>query len=84
VIKNIIKLICTDGLLHFLACYAIILTFSPLIGILGAIGIAGALSIVKEAWDYFYEKDNNVQQVLHDLICDVIGILGALIVMLLW
>ena len=44
--------------------------------------IAVTLAVVKEAWDYFYEKDNNKEQVLHDLICDLVGIVGALIAML--
>lgn len=82
--KRLLQWIAIDGLLHFLVCYATMMTFTPIIGAWWAMGIAGILAIAKEARDYFYEKDNNIQQVLHDLICDVIGILGALIVMLLW
>lgn len=73
--------IATDGLLHFLVCYALILTIEPLIDVWWAIGIVVALSVIKEAWDYFYQKDNNLMQVLHDLLCDAVGIIGALIVM---
>lgn len=81
--KRLLQWIATDGLLHFLVCYAIMLTFSLLIGIWWAMGIAGILAIAKEAWDYFYERDNNIKQVFHDLICDIVGIIGALIVMFL-
>lgn len=80
--KRLLQWIATDGLLHFLVCYATMMTFTPIIGAWWAMAIAVTLAVVKEAWDYFYEKDNNKEQVLHDLICDLVGIVGALIAML--
>ena len=74
----------TDGLLHFLVCYALILTFQPIVGVWWSMFVTVASALIKEAWDYFVEKDNNVKQVLHDLICDGVGIAAALITILIW
>lgn len=82
-IKNIIKWIATDGLLHFLACYGITLAFLPLVG-RWALLIAAIPALAKEAIDYFVQKDNNKEQVLHDLICDAAGMGCAIMTQLLW
>ena len=71
------------GMLHFLACYAMMLTFAPIIGwwtILPTTIIAAA----KEGYDFFIQKDNDKPQVIHDLICDAAGVVCAYITMLLW
>ena len=82
-LKKIKEWVATDGLLHFLVCYALMVALTPIIGwwallvtILSALG--------KEGYDYFVEKDNNKEQVIHDLICDVVGMGCALVVVLVW
>ena len=82
-IKNIIKWIAADGLLHFLVCYAMMLALSPIVG-WWALLVALVSALAKEAWDYFVEKDNNKEQVIHDLICDAVGIVAAYITLLVW
>lgn len=77
-INKITKWVAVDGLLHFLVCYSIVLTFAPF-GICMAIAIAVVASLGKEVVDYFIQKDNNAQQVLHDIICDIMGIIMALV-----
>ena len=71
----------TDGLLHFLVCYALMLTLGPFFGNWIALGITLAFAFGKEAYDVFIEKDNNYQQAWHDLVCDFAGIVAALLVM---
>ena len=82
--KKLLKWVGSDGLLHFLATYVIQLTLTPVIGIWWALAIACVASVGKEAWDYFVEKDNNKEQVIHDLICDGVGILCSLVTVLIW
>lgn len=82
-IKALLRWVAVDGLLHFLVCYAIVLTFAPF-SIWMAIAIAVVASLGKEAVDYFIQKDNNAQQVLHDIICDIMGIGLGVIVFGLW
>lgn len=82
-IKNIIKWIAADGLLHFLVCYALILSLTPIIGFYALIPtIIAALG--KEGYDYHIRKSNNREQVVHDLICDGAGIVAAYATMLVW
>lgn len=59
------------GMLHFLACYAIMLTFAPL-GLGWASLITWVVAIAKEAFDLI-RKSNNVRNVANDLIRDAIG-----------
>lgn len=83
-IKNIFNWISTDGLLHLLVCYSLMITLLPLVGVWWSLLITTVIAIAKEAWDYFYEKDNNLKQVLHDVICDAGGLILSLLTMLLW
>ena len=82
-LKNIIKWIATDGLLHFLVCYALMVALSPITG-WWALLVTALAALSKEAWDYFVEKDNNKEQVIHDLICDGAGIAAAYATMAIW
>lgn len=82
-IKNIIKWIGTDGLLHFLVCYAMMLALTPIIGWWALIPTA-IVAAAKEGYDFFIQKDNDKQQVVHDLICDLAGVILAYLTMLLW
>ena len=83
-LRQLIKWIAVDGLLHFLVCYSMMLTLMPIIGIWWTILATAIVALGKEAYDFFIQKDNNKEQVIHDLICDAIGILVALITMLIW
>ena len=59
------------GMLHFLACYALMLTFSPL-GFGWAFAITWGVAIAKEICD-IARKSNTLQQALNDIIRDAIG-----------
>ena len=83
-LKNICKWVGVDGLLHFLVCYAGVLAFSPVVGVWPALLIVTFAAVAKEAMDYFIERDNDRAAVSHDLICDGVGILAALITMAIW
>lgn len=80
-VRRVWSWVATDGLLHFLVCYAMMLTFGPFLGNWIALGITLAFAFGKEAKDVFIEKDNNFSQAMHDLICDFAGIVAALLVM---
>ena len=82
-IENAIKWIGTDGLLHFLVCYAMMVSLTPLIGFYALIPTTIA-ALGKEGYDYHFRKSNNREQVVHDLICDAAGIAAAYITMLIW
>lgn len=59
------------GMLHFLACYAMMLTFAPF-GFGWASAITWGVAIAKEVADII-RKSNNFQQALNDIIRDAIG-----------
>lgn len=82
-LKEIIKWIAVDGLLHFLACYAIMLTCEPVVGIWWAKAITATLAIGKEVVDALRYK-NTWKQMSHDLICDGVGILMADVTIFVW
>jgi hypothetical protein len=83
-IKILFKWIATDGLLHILVCYSMMLALTPMIGIWLAMLMAMVVSAIKEAYDYCIQKDNNREQVIHDAACDVVGMFSAIITMLFW
>lgn len=82
-IKNFFRWVGTDGLLHFLVCYAMMLALSPVIGFYALIPTA-IVAAAKEGYDYHIQKDNNREQVVHDLICDAAGIAAAYATMAIW
>lgn len=74
-----------DGLLHFLVCYALVVTFAlfdtaifPIAGTMVAVFCA----TIKECWDASY-KHATKKQIIHDLIFDTLGILIAIGICLL-
>ena len=81
-IKILFKWIATDGLLHILVCYSMLLTLTPMIGIWLGLLTVMIILIIKEVYDYFIQKDNNREQIIHDVICDIIGIITAIIILL--
>lgn len=82
-IKEILKWIAIDGLLHILMCYSIMLTFEPVVGIWWAKAITATCAIGKEVVDVLRGK-NTWEQVRHDLICDAAGILLADLSIFVW
>ena len=82
-IKNAIKWIGVDGLLHFLVCYALMLALTPIIGWYALIPTA-IVAAGKEGYDFHIQKSNNKQQVVHDLICDAAGVASAYATMAIW
>lgn len=82
-LKEIIKWIAVDGLLHFLACYAIMLTCEPVVGIWWAKAITATFAIGKEVYDAL-RGTNNAKQMVHDFICDGAGILMANVAIFGW
>lgn len=83
-IKKMLKWVGIDGLLHFLVCYAMMLTFAPMIGLAWAVLATTGVAVLKEVWDFCIQKDNDAEQVLHDVILDGTGILIALITISFW
>lgn len=83
-IKKMLKWVGIDGLLHFLVCYAMMLTFTPMMGLAWAVLATTGVAVLKEVWDFCIQKDNDAEQVLHDVILDGTGILIALITISLW
>lgn len=82
-IKDILKWIATDGLLHIETCYAMMLTFEPIVGIWWTKAITATCAIGKEVVDALRGK-NTWEQVRHDLICDGAGILLADLSIFVW
>lgn len=80
-IKNFFRWIGMDGLLHFLSCYSL-MSLALLVGIWWALLVTVLLAAVKEAYDYFIQKDNDVKSVRHDIIFDILGIVASLIMLL--
>jgi hypothetical protein len=79
--KKILQWMATDGLLHFLVCYAMMLTFRSFIGIWWSMLLTILVALAKEAYDVFVQKDNNYKQAWHDLVCDFAGIIASLLIM---
>lgn len=83
-LKEIIKWIAVDGLLHIQTCYAMMLTLQPIVDIWWAKAITSTCAVGKEVFDVLRGK-NNWEQASHDLICDAVGILAAdITISLLW
>ena len=74
-LKQLYKRIANDGLLHILTCIVLMLSFYLIIGYLLSLFITIIFGLIKEIYDYFIQKDNNINQVKHDIICDGIGII---------
>lgn len=88
-IKNAIKsayqwLNKEGGMLHILACYALMLTFSPMVGVWWSLAATIFVALLKEFIDFFIQKGNDKKQVIHDLIMDAAGIILAAVIIILW
>lgn len=82
--RNMMKWIATDGLLHILVCAVISLAILNLTGIVWLSMLAGIVpALAKEYYDVYVQKDNNFEQAAHDLICDAIGLIITLFISIL-
>lgn len=79
------KYMSTDGLLHLLVCYALVITFAlfdaavfPIAGTM----VAAFCAVIKECWDASY-KHATKKEIIHDAIFDALGILIAIGICLL-
>jgi hypothetical protein len=79
-LKELFKWIGADGLLHFLVCYAMMLTLPSFIGIVWSTLATTSVAILKEVYDFCIQKDNDEKAVMHDLIMDASGIVLALVI----
>lgn len=82
-LKNAIKWVGVDGLLHILTCYAMMLALTPMIGFAVASYATALAAALKEAFDYFYQKDNDIVAVGHDFACDAVGYILACLTILI-
>ena len=82
-LKQLYKWIANDGLLHILICTVLMLSLQPIIGYLLSLIIAIIFSAIKEIYDYFIQKDNSIDQVKHDAICNAIGVIISSFIILL-
>lgn len=82
-LKTICRWVGVDGLLHFLVCYAMMLAFTPVVGVWWAFFSVAVASLVKEAIDSIM-NDSDECNAAHDLICDGAGVLAALLTLLIW
>ena len=71
------------GWLYILACYAIMLTFQPMVDIWWAKAIAAATIISKKVVDVLLGK-SDAKQALHDFACAAIGVLLTDCVIFVW
>ena len=79
--RRIIEWIAYDGLLHILACAVCSLAMLNLTGILWLSMVAGVIpALAKEYYDVYVQKDNNLAQAFHDIICDGIGLAITLLI----
>lgn len=82
-LKQLYKWVANDGLLHILICIVLMLSFYLIIGYLLSLIITIIFGLIKEIYDYFIQKDNNMNQVKHDVICNGIGIIISSFITLL-
>lgn len=82
-LKQLYKWIANDGLLYILVSIVLMLSFQPIIGYLLSLIITIIFGLIKEIYDYFIQKDNNLNQIKHDIICDILGILIGTIILII-
>ena len=87
-IKAFYRWMGTDGMLHALVNYNIMVTVYPIFsnpseGAIVASLLAGFVSLAKEIYDAF-TKDVNIKDAWHDVICDGIGMGMGVMTWLLW
>ena len=86
-LKNILKWVGVDGLIHFLVTFALMLVIYPLYSdhCTGAVVASVAtllVAVAKEIYDAI--KGATIQQATHDFITDAVGMAAGSLVWLLW
>ena len=75
VLKWLKQAIQLDGVLHFLACAALVFTFYPILDNVGnAVIVATVVAIAKEYYDLLIKRSNTWKHSLKDILYDAIGI----------
>lgn len=82
-LKHLYKWITNDGLLHILMCIVLMLSFYLIIGYFLSLLIVIIFGLIKEIYDYYIQKNNNKEQIKHDIICDILGILIGTIILII-
>lgn len=78
---KILKWINYDGILHITCSCLIMLVASLYMGMQWALSIVLFVDLGKEIKDYI-NGNNNLKQIFHDVVCDLIGIVVAMMVYL--
>lgn len=81
-IEKFIKWVRTDGLLHISCTAVIVLFFAGMFPwwVAALIGLAAGLG--KEVYDYFHPDKHSTD--IHDVLCDLLGIVAALAGVGIW
>ena len=81
-LKTICRWVGVDGFLHIMACYAIMLALTPVVGVWWATAVTVAVAVVKETVDGM--KGAEAYAITHDLICDAAGLILADCTIFVW
>ena len=82
-IKSLYNWLNTDGLLHLLVSFLILISLYILnIKFYICLIITICIGLLKEVYDLI-KKKNNIKQSLHDIICDLIGITISVIIIII-
>lgn len=82
-IKNVKDWVATDGLLHIETSALLLIIFQLFMPIYISALLTISIGLIKETIDYWVKKCNNKEQVTHDIICDLVGILIGVIYVIL-
>ena len=82
-IKSLYNWLNTDGLLHLLVSFLILISLYILnIKFYICLIITICIGLLKEVYDLI-KKKNNIKQSLHDIICNLIGITISVIIIII-
>ena len=82
-LKEILNWVAVDGLLHLLVCYAMMLALTPVVGVWWATAATVTVAVFKEVFDALCGR-NTWSQMVHDFICDGVGLLLAGCALFVW
>lgn len=78
-----VRWIAFDGLLHIETSFILVLLFRLFMPPFCAVLAALVLGLAKEVVDIWWRKSNTWRQALHDIICDLVGILLGIVFIVL-
>lgn len=82
--KRAVRWVAFDGLLHIETSFILVLLFRLFMPAFFAVLAALVLGLAKEVVDIWWRKSNTWRQALHDIICDLAGILLGVALFSLW